>query len=370
MGTPQSMNPNNCGRRLSDDTAGRALLSRRLEDVDCSSYWCIDKGLDKNFKKISKSSYKKLTKCDDYVLDEKPCDGKDKCYMDAGAYYEKKVTKGKLAKGGFLSDMSDELAGIFGLVISLIFLCAGLIALVTALKMIFMSKAKAVLRYATKVNDYLAILIGTGITIVVQSSSVTTSALTPLCGVGALPLEKMLPLTLGANIGTTVTALLASLVSLKFNAVQIALCHLLFNIVGILIWFPVPLMRQVPILGAKTLGLYSSYYPWFPPLYILVAFICIPGICLLISAIYDASVAGGVIVTMLALAGFAGFEYMWIIGHPRGDALCYKVLSKEQREEGQKKLARVQAALIGVGGDEQNASAAASGDEKPVSVGI
>merc|ERR1711953_494372 len=129
-----------------------------------------------------------------------------------------------------------------------------------------------------EVNDYLAILIGMGITIIVQSSSVTTSALTPLCGVGVLPLHKMLPLTLGANIGTTCTALIASLVSLKFGAVQIALVHFFFNIVGILIWFPVPLMRRVPIEAAKVLGLYASVYRGVPPLYIIVVFVVIPGI--------------------------------------------------------------------------------------------
>lgn len=55
----------------------------------------------------------------------------------------------------------------------------------------------------------------------------------------------MLPLTLGANIGTTFTAILASLVSTKTSAIQIALCHFFFNIFGILIWFPIPQMRAL-----------------------------------------------------------------------------------------------------------------------------
>merc|ERR1719399_2335377 len=107
-----------------------------------------------------------------------------------------------------------------------------------------MTKANKIIRWSLQLNDYLAILIGVGITIIVQSSSVTTSALTPLCGLGVLPLVKMLPLTLGANIGTTCTALIASLVNPKFAAVQIALCHLFFNIIGITIWFPVAAMRK------------------------------------------------------------------------------------------------------------------------------
>merc|ERR1712167_213551 len=136
-----------------------------------------------------------------------------------------------------------------------------------------------------------------------QSSSVTTSALTPLCALGVLPLDKMLPLTLGANIGTTCTALIASLVSLKFGAVQIALCHLWFNITGILIWFPAPVMRKVPVGAARLLGLYASYYRATPPLYIPVMFVITPLIFLGVSAVIDASVAGGTILLLFILIG-------------------------------------------------------------------
>merc|ERR1712127_1026892 len=112
------------------------------------------------------------------------------------------------------------------------------------------------------------------------------SALTPLCGIGVLPLDKMLPLTLGANIGTCCTALIASLVSLRFGAVQIALCHLCFNLVGILIWFPIPLMRQVPLSAARLLGLYAAHFRFFPAIYLLITFIILPGVCLGISAVF------------------------------------------------------------------------------------
>merc|ERR1712232_879827 len=158
-----------------------------------------------------------------------------------------------------------------------------------------------ILRYALKVNDYVAILIGLGITVIVQSSSVTTAALTPLCGLGVLPLAKMLPMTLGANIGTTCTALIASLVSLKFGAVQIAMVHLCFNIVGILIWFPVPFMRRIPLAGARLLGLYASYFRAFPLIYIFIAFVVLPGICLGVSELFKSSVGGGVVVLLFLL---------------------------------------------------------------------
>jgi hypothetical protein len=265
------------------------------------------------------------------------------------------VTNGALVKGGFLEGAGDAGGGIIGLIFSIILLCIGLLGLVKCLKTIFMGNAKRVLRYATRLNDYVAMLIGIGVTIIVQSSSVTTSALTPLCGVGVLPIEKMFPMTLGANIGTTCTALIASLVSLKFGAVQIALCHLFFNIIGILIWFPIPPMRRIPVNAAKLLGLYASFFRFVPLVYILTAFVGIPGICLLIGAAMDANIAGGVILLLLVLKAVGLFEFLWLRGLPDGTgppylqgALCYKVLSKEKREEGKKALEAANADLMGM----------------------
>jgi len=164
---------------------------------------------------------------------------------------------------------------------------------------------------------------------------------------GVLPLHKMLPLTLGANIGTTVTAFMASLVSLSFNAVQIALCHLLFNIGGILIWFPVPPMRAVPLGAARLLGLYASFFRFVPVIYILVAFVLVPGTCIAISMIFEASTIGGVFALLLAVVAAGVFEFAWIIGVPPGDPLCYKVLSLEQRAEGEEQLKAANVELMG-----------------------
>ena len=50
-------------------------------------------------------------------------------------------------------------------------------------------------------------------TILVQSSSIFTSAITPLVGIGAIHIDRMYPLTLGSNIGTTITGILAALAS-------------------------------------------------------------------------------------------------------------------------------------------------------------
>merc|ERR1712048_1322946 len=229
------------------------------------------------------------------------------------------------------------------------------IGLTRCLQKLFMGQAKKVIEYSTKLNDYLALCIGVGITIIVQSSSVTTSALTPLCGIGALPLKKMLPLTLGANIGTTCTALIAACVDLKFNGVQIALAHLLFNIIGILVWFPVPYTRAIPLAAARTLGTYAANYRFLPPLYVLVAFIGLPGIFLGLAQSFYFHVALGIVLLLVILAALAVFEWWWWKGLPgvnAGECGAYTVLSKEDRDKTRQELVATQAALMGISPEE------------------
>jgi sodium-dependent phosphate cotransporter len=320
---------------------------RRVSELpDCSQYYCVGSDLSKQLNKIKKGG---LVECGDGILDSsgEPC-GKQNCYLNAGKFYEDKVETGEIIKGGFLKGLGDTGGGIVGLLLSILMLCLGLFGLCKTLQIIFMGNAKRIVRHATKLNDYVAMAIGVAVTIVAQSSSVVTSALTPLCGIGVLPLEKMLPLTLGANIGTTMTAMIASLVSLKFGAVQIALCHLTFNIFGILIWFPFPPMRQIPLGGARLLGLYASHFRFVPALYILVAFLLIPLICLGIGAVFDASIAGGVVLLLVVLAAVGVFVTAWVIGIPPGNALCYKVLSKEDREQGKIDLDKANAEIMGL----------------------
>jgi sodium-dependent phosphate cotransporter len=92
-----------------------------------------------------------------------------------------------------------------------------------------------------------ALLVGMVMTIAVQSSSITTSIMVPLVAAGVLTLENAFPVTLGANIGTTITALLASIAADSPDALVIALAHVTFNVLGILIIYPWPPLRAVPI---------------------------------------------------------------------------------------------------------------------------
>jgi sodium-dependent phosphate cotransporter len=128
-------------------------------------------------------------------------------------------------------------------------------------------------------TGYLAMMIGVGMTILVQSSSITTSTLTPLVGLGVITIERAYPITLGANIGTTVTGILAALSSdgtKLANALQVALAHLFFNISGIIIWYPIPFMRKIPISAAKAMGNTTAKYRWFAVVYIILTFFLFP----------------------------------------------------------------------------------------------
>lgn len=92
-----------------------------------------------------------------------------------------------------------------------------------------------------------AMLLGMVITVMVQSSSITTSILIPMVAAGLLTLQNAYPVTLGANVGTTVTALLASVAAVAPEALTVALVHTAFNVFGILLFYPLRFMREIPL---------------------------------------------------------------------------------------------------------------------------
>ncbi|XP_018672441.2 sodium-dependent phosphate transport protein 2B-like isoform X2 [Ciona intestinalis] len=191
--------------------------------------------------------------------------------------------------------LSDLEAGIIILVTSLIILTSCLILMVKLLNSMMHGTVSRLIKKVINIDfkypfgwvaGYIAILVGAGLTFVVQSSSVFTSTLTPLVGMGMISLERMYPLTLGANIGTTTTGIFAALASdpdrLEYS-LQIALVHLFFNLSGIALWYPVPFLRRIPLKGAKALGNTTAEYRWFAVLYILFVFFLIPLLLLALS---------------------------------------------------------------------------------------
>jgi sodium-dependent phosphate cotransporter len=112
-------------------------------------------------------------------------------------------------------------------------------------------------------------------TAAIQSSSVTTSLVVPLVATRKVNIQKAFPFIVGANIGTTLTTLLAALFKSE-AAITIAVVHILFNVIGTMIFLIVPFMRQIPISLAQRLGIAAMNNRSSALVYLLVMFFVLP----------------------------------------------------------------------------------------------
>ena len=147
-------------------------------------------------------------------------------------------------------DVAGALTLILG--IGLIFLTLTFIT--KNMKVLVAARIERSLNAALARSSLIGILVGMVVTFSVQSSSITTSILIPLVASGILLVRNAYPITLGANIGTTVTALLAALGAGAVDGLTIAITHTLFNIAGILLIFPWPKVRYLPVSAAEWLA--------------------------------------------------------------------------------------------------------------------
>uniref|UniRef100_A0A8D2MUZ2 Sodium-dependent phosphate transport protein 2A n=1 Tax=Zonotrichia albicollis TaxID=44394 RepID=A0A8D2MUZ2_ZONAL len=225
--------------------------------------------------------------------------------------------------------LPDLAVGLVLLAGSLVMLCTCLILLVKLLNSLLKGQvAKAIQKVINTdlphplswLTGYFAMVVGAGMTFVVQSSSVFTSAITPLIGLGVISIERAYPLTLGSNIGTTTTAILAALASpgdKLASSFQIALCHFFFNISGILLWYPLPFTR-LPIRMAKALGERTAKYRWFAVLYLIICFLLLP------SLIFGISMAGwrALVGTELPRVSVTSAGLSWLCHHRTQSEPC------------------------------------------------
>jgi sodium-dependent phosphate cotransporter len=142
-------------------------------------------------------------------------------------------------------------ASILLLIFSLIIMFSSLILLVKTMRSLVLNKIEVVINQYLFRNDMLGFILGILMTAIVQSSSVTTSLIIPLVGAGLITIRRIFPYTLGANLGTTITAILAALATQNELAVIVAFSHLCFNIAGIIIFYP---LKMIPIKIAEFVG--------------------------------------------------------------------------------------------------------------------
>jgi sodium-dependent phosphate cotransporter len=158
--------------------------------------------------------------------------------------------------------------------IGLIFLTLTLIT--KNMRLLVARRIEQSLNAALAKSGLIGIVVGMIVTIAVQSSSITTSILVPLVASGILVVRNAYPITLGANIGTTITALLAALGAGEVDGLTIAFVHTLFNVAGILILYPVAKVRYIPVMAAERLADVAVERRWLALTYTGTMFLLVP----------------------------------------------------------------------------------------------
>ena len=168
-------------------------------------------------------------------------------------------------------------AGVM-MILGLGILFVSLIYITKNMKVLMADRIEELLNRVLSKNGLLGIVIGIVVTMIIQSSSITTSLLVPLVASGILKLEVIYPILIGANIGTTITALLAAMAYSGAGAtagLTLALVHFLFNASGGLIFYPLPWMRW-PIRWAKFLSNLAARNRWYVIAWVFLVFIILP----------------------------------------------------------------------------------------------
>ena len=171
-------------------------------------------------------------------------------------------------------DNKTLLATVLG-VFAMVLVIAALIVITKNMKALMADQIEEWLNRVLRRSGLLGLAIGMAVTAIVQSSSITTSLLIPMFGAGVLTLEAGFPIMLGANVGTTITALLASTVAGPLG-LTIALIHTQFNLLGTLMFFPVKRMRRIPIMLADGFGMLAERNRLWVVVYMVGTFVLVP----------------------------------------------------------------------------------------------
>lgn len=191
---------------------------------------------------------------------------------------------------GMFKDFFEFLPGIWGgvalSIIGLGFVFVSIAVLGAVLKKLMVGSAKDMLHRAIGGSSLKSILSGTAVTVAVQSSSTSTSIIVPLAGNGIFKLKEVYPFTLGANIGTCVTALLAALSitgAMAEQSLQIAFVHLLFNVSAVVLIYGLPVLRNIPYVAARVFARKASRNRGIVFAYVLGVFFLLPAVLIFIT---------------------------------------------------------------------------------------
>ncbi|MFT6551415.1 MAG: sodium-dependent phosphate cotransporter [Zhongshania marina] len=188
--------------------------------------------------------------------------------------------------GGAVSWLPNKIwMGVSLIVIGVAMILFVVSAIGKVLRTVMVGRAKDIMHRSIGRGPISGMASGMTITVLVQSSSTTTSLIVPLAGSGVFNLKQVYPFTLGTNIGTCITALLAATAisgPTAILAMQIALVHLFFNVFGIAIIYLLPFLRGIPPMIATKLAELAQRNKLYVLAYIGGVFFALP--LILISA--------------------------------------------------------------------------------------
>ena len=184
------------------------------------------------------------------------------------------------------TNIPENIAYILMLILSIALLFICLYFIVRLMKSLIIGRVEIVFNNVLGKHGVLAIFASIIFTAFVQSSSITTSLMVPLVASGVLTVESIFPIVLGANIGTTVTAILASFATGNIAAITVAFTHFLFNAIGVVFFYPIPLLRKIPIFLARGMGELVLKKRRYAFIYVSSVFFLIPGILIFISRLF------------------------------------------------------------------------------------
>ncbi len=186
-----------------------------------------------------------------------------------------------------LSSFGSTMGGVALIVLGIAVVFVSITFMGKLMKSLMVGRAKDILKGAIGRGPIHGIVSGSIVTVLVQSSSTTTSLMVPLVGSGVLKVREVYPFTLGANIGTCITALLAATaVSGEFAvfALQIALVHLVFNILATVFIYGIPFLRELPVKGADFISDMAVKNKSVVAAYLVSVFVVMPGLILAVTA--------------------------------------------------------------------------------------
>ena len=188
---------------------------------------------------------------------------------------------------GFANLLPDTTLGGLAMIAFGIFLIfSAVVRLGKLLKKVMTGKAKNVLEKSIGRGPVSGIASGAAMTVMVQSSTTTTCLMVPMVGSGLFTVRQMYPVTLGANIGTTITAILAATAisaDAAMPAMTIALVHLFFNLFAVVFIYGIKPLREIPLYAADKLADLAVKKKAYAFAYLALAFFIVPALAIFLT---------------------------------------------------------------------------------------